>query len=82
MADMFAATWATFAKTGNPNNDKIPNWPAYDATRRATMIFDSDTRVENDPRPLAAARRYARLGIDRLVEPGGAEARMLGSDVY
>ena len=50
MADMFAATWATFAKTGNPNNDKIPNWPAYDATRRATMIFDSDTRVENDPR--------------------------------
>ncbi|HET7844547.1 MAG TPA: acyl-CoA dehydrogenase family protein [Xanthomonadales bacterium] len=39
-------------------------------------------RIEHDPRPLAAARRYARLGIDRLVEPGGAEARMLGADVY
>ena len=50
MADLFATTWATFAKTGNPNNDKIPNWPAYDATKRATMLFDSDTRVENDPR--------------------------------
>ncbi len=50
MAKAFATTWATFAKTGNPNNDLIPNWPAYDATKRATMIFDSHTRVENDPR--------------------------------
>jgi alkylation response protein AidB-like acyl-CoA dehydrogenase len=43
---------------------------------------DWSLRVERDPRPLAAARRYARLGIDRLVEPGGADARMLGSDVF
>lgn len=50
MAKAFATTWATFAKTGNPNNDLIPHWPAYDARARATMIFDSSTRVENDPR--------------------------------
>ncbi|MBI1358783.1 MAG: carboxylesterase family protein [Alphaproteobacteria bacterium] len=50
MADMFATTWSTFAKTGNPNNDKIPHWPAYDAKTRSTMLFNSDTRVENDPR--------------------------------
>jgi len=48
--ERFASTWVTFAKTGNPNNPHIPNWPAYDAEKRATMIFDNDVRVENDPR--------------------------------
>ena len=46
----FAATWIAFARTGNPNNPKIPNWPAYEARKRSTLIFDQDTRVENDPR--------------------------------
>lgn len=46
----FASAWVAFAKTGDPNNPKIPKWPAYDATTRATMIFANETRVENDPR--------------------------------
>jgi para-nitrobenzyl esterase len=46
----FAAAWTTFAKTGNPNNPKLPNWAPYDTAKRATMIFDNDIRVENDPR--------------------------------
>jgi para-nitrobenzyl esterase len=46
----FASAWVAFAKTGNPNNPKIPNWVAYDANKRATMIFDNNTRAENDPR--------------------------------
>jgi para-nitrobenzyl esterase len=46
----FANTWVTMAKNANPNNSKIPNWPAYDANTRATMIFDKEVRVENDPR--------------------------------
>ena len=46
----FASTWVAFAKTGSPNNSTIPNWPAYDAAKRTTMIFDNDTRVDNDPR--------------------------------
>jgi para-nitrobenzyl esterase len=46
----FAASWVGFAKTGDPNHAGVPNWPAYDATKRATMIFDNDVRVENDPR--------------------------------
>jgi para-nitrobenzyl esterase len=40
----------SLAKTGNPNHPKIPDWPAYDADERATMIFDNEVRVENDPR--------------------------------
>jgi para-nitrobenzyl esterase len=50
MCDRLASVWAAFAKTGDPNNSLIPRWPAYEATTRATMVFDTDTRVENDPR--------------------------------
>jgi len=46
----FANTWVSMAKNANPNNTKIPHWPAYDAATRATMIFDKEVRVENDPR--------------------------------
>ena len=50
MCDRLASAWVAFAKTGDPNNPRIPRWPNYDATTRATMVFDTDTRVENDPR--------------------------------
>jgi para-nitrobenzyl esterase len=50
MADRLASAWVAFAKTGDPNNPAIPHWPPYDAAARATMIFDTETRVENDPR--------------------------------
>lgn len=43
---------------------------------------DWTMRVENDPRPMAAARRFARLGTNRLVDPASVEARMLASDIY
>jgi len=56
LATRLASTFVAFAKTGSPNNDQIPNWPAYDAATRATMVFDVNTRVENDPR--SAIRKY------------------------
>ena len=56
MCDRLASAWVAFAKTGDPNNPHIPHWPAYDGQNRATMIFDTDTRVENDPR--SEIRRY------------------------
>jgi para-nitrobenzyl esterase len=39
-----------FARTGRPDLPGLPAWPAYDERRRATMIFDITSRVENDPR--------------------------------
>jgi para-nitrobenzyl esterase len=56
MCTRLASAWIAFAKSGNPDNEHIPHWPAYDATTRATMIFDTNTRVVNDPRP--AIRKY------------------------
>ncbi len=46
----FAAAWVSMAKTADPNNPKIPRWAPYDTSKRATMIFDNEVRVENDPR--------------------------------
>jgi para-nitrobenzyl esterase len=56
MAKRMASTFIAFAKTGNPDNDQIPHWPKYDDKARATMIFDAETRVVNDPR--SAVRKY------------------------
>jgi para-nitrobenzyl esterase len=50
MCTRLASTWVAFAKTGKPDNEHIPAWPKYDAQTRATMIFDTNTRVVNDPR--------------------------------
>jgi para-nitrobenzyl esterase len=50
MAKRFSTTWATFAKTGDPNNDEIPKWAPFDAETRAIMVFDEESRVENDYR--------------------------------
>ncbi|CAN5150571.1 carboxylesterase/lipase family protein [soil metagenome] len=50
LADQIASAWVSFAATGDPNNKRLPQWPAFEAKRRATMIFDKPTHVENDPR--------------------------------
>jgi para-nitrobenzyl esterase len=49
LADKMSAAWAAFARTGNPNHAGLPHWPAYDAVNRATMIFNDECRVVNDP---------------------------------
>ena len=49
MAEIVGSAIIAFGKTGDPNCDKVPNWPAYDIGSRATMIFDTECRVENDP---------------------------------
>jgi para-nitrobenzyl esterase len=47
----FSRAWATFALTGNPSHDEIPNWPAYTLDRRATMFINSECKVVDDPYP-------------------------------
>ena len=49
LADRMSAAWVAFARTGNPNHRGIPQWPAFDSTRRATMVFGDEAKVVNDP---------------------------------
>ncbi len=44
MSDRVMDAFVRFARTGDPG------WPAYDPDRRQTMVFDTENRVENDPR--------------------------------
>lgn len=46
-ASMMAA-WSGFARTGDPSPPE-PSWPAYDASERATLIFDDPCRVSHAP---------------------------------
>jgi para-nitrobenzyl esterase len=48
LADTMSRSWIEFAYKDNPNHSSIPYWPAYSADR-PTMLFDVQSRVENDP---------------------------------
>jgi para-nitrobenzyl esterase len=48
IADLMSTAWLSFARTGNPNNSMLPQWPKYDAATRAAMVFAPEPRVVND----------------------------------
>ncbi|MFX0075764.1 MAG: carboxylesterase/lipase family protein [Candidatus Hermodarchaeota archaeon] len=37
LTNIIMDTWISFARTGNPNNEKIPNWPVYNLEKRSIM---------------------------------------------
>ena len=63
MADSFIA----FARTGDPNCASIPAWPKFELSKRQTMLFGTNTRVEDDP------RQEERLlwSVAPYIKPGG-----------
>ena len=63
LADKVSDAWIAFARTGNPNTPKLPPWPAYAATNRATMVINNESKVVNDP------LREQRIAMSRALEP-------------
>jgi para-nitrobenzyl esterase len=65
LAARVSEAWISFATRGDPNSKKsgLPPWPAYDAERRATMLFNNESKVANDP---AGEERKA---MDRILNP-------------
>ena len=49
LSKQISTAWVNFARTGNPNHNGLPHWPAYISEQRATMYFDSPCAVRNDP---------------------------------
>jgi len=49
LQEKMSAAWAAFARTGNPNHKGLPTWPKFNPTQRATMIFNNECKVVNDP---------------------------------
>jgi len=58
LAAVMSEMLITYGRTGNPNGEakgptqggRLPYWPAYDLTHRATMMWETKPRVEDDPR--------------------------------
>lgn len=49
MATAMADAWTAFARDGRPAAPSLPEWPAYDRERRATMRLDERSEVVDDP---------------------------------
>jgi para-nitrobenzyl esterase len=49
IADAMHAAWIAFARTGDPQHPGLPAWPQYDVQHRATMRFDTEREVLDDP---------------------------------
>jgi para-nitrobenzyl esterase len=63
LAHKMSAAWAAFARTGSPNHPDLPNWPAFSLKDRATMIFNNECKVVNDP------NREERLALKLIRDP-------------
>ncbi|MFH1476992.1 MAG: carboxylesterase/lipase family protein [Verrucomicrobiota bacterium] len=50
LSDAIQDAWIAFARSGDPNIKDLPNWPSYDEKARSTMIFNTESRVEQDPK--------------------------------
>ncbi|MBQ6221062.1 MAG: carboxylesterase/lipase family protein [Solobacterium sp.] len=44
----FFGAWTAFARTGNPNNEHLPQWDPYTEGNEITMIFDSPSTAKKD----------------------------------
>jgi para-nitrobenzyl esterase len=50
MADQMSEAFLAFAHTGDPNCKAIPRWERYSLDRRQTMVFNTPSKLIDDPR--------------------------------
>lgn len=49
LSTAMADAWVAFARDGSPAAAGLPDWPAYESDRRATMVLDLERAVDDDP---------------------------------
>jgi para-nitrobenzyl esterase len=54
------AALLAFARTGDPNYPGLPRWEPYAPPRRATLVFNVESRLADDPRG-AERRLFAKV---------------------
>ena len=64
-SETMATIWTQFAKTGNPNGDGVPDWPAYTRANEAYMELG----------PEVAAKTGLRMDQVALIEKAWAQRR-------
>jgi para-nitrobenzyl esterase len=49
LSERMQDAWIAFARTGNPATERLPAWPAYEPSHRATMLFGEEVAVVDAP---------------------------------
>jgi para-nitrobenzyl esterase len=49
LSEQMHHAWIAFAHSGNPNIPELPHWPLFNLENRSVMVFDTESKVENDP---------------------------------
>jgi len=49
MTASMMATWASFARHGDPSNSTVPNWSPFKETDRQTMVLNVESQLVVDP---------------------------------
>jgi para-nitrobenzyl esterase len=58
LANITNSYWANFAKTGDPNGEKLPDWPLYDTQKEEILDIELNGSPVGKPDP-----RKARLDV-------------------
>lgn len=72
LSDQMASIWAQFARTGNPNGEGLPEWPAYTRENEAYMEFGKETGAKSGLR-LARMELFERAWTERWENARQAE---------
>jgi len=49
LSERMQRAWVEFARCGDPRHDELPEWPAFESGREASMLFSRRQRVEYAP---------------------------------
>ena len=65
LAQKMSTAWANFARTGNPNGEGLPQWPAYTPDGGETMWFDNTCTIKkhHDRELLDFVRQFPTRGF-------------------
>ena len=65
LADVMSQSWINFARTGDPNTEELPEWPTYNCSEGATMIFNDDceVRYNHDKELINFIRQFPTRGF-------------------
>ena len=65
LAQKMSTAWANFARTGNPNGEELPQWPAYTPDGGETMWFDNTCTIKkhHDRELLDFVRQFPTRGF-------------------
>ena len=50
LSNTLSSIWVQFARTGDPNDQRLPKWPVYDADSAQYIDFNTEISVREDLR--------------------------------